>query len=225
MVQKVKESMVGIRYGRLVAIEFLPDKTEDSRYLFQCDCGNTVNILGRSVKFGATKSCGCLNLEKFQQRIFKHGHSANSKSSRTYSSWASMMRRCEWGGTPNYETYGAVGIRVAPEWHEFPKFLEDMGVRPEETSIDRIDNTKGYSKENCRWATNREQSTNRSNTIFVMYKGIKTKVADLVVELGIKHRSVIGKAHRLNGNYAEALKHFGVQDVSPCHANPNEGAP
>ena len=220
MVMKVKNSMLGIKYGRLVAIEFLPDKTEDSRYLFLCDCGNKVSISGRSVRFGATKSCGCLNLELFKQRILKHGHTTHNTMSRTYSSWAAMMRRCEWGGTDIYQSYGAVGIRVDPSWHDFAKFLEDMGERPLKTSIDRIDNTKGYFPGNCRWATNREQATNRSNTIFVNFNGENRKVADLVVELGIGQRSLINRAYRRGGDYVEALRSMGFKEV--YHASPNE---
>lgn len=219
MVMKVKNSMLGTRYGRLIAIEFLPDKTEASRYVFLCDCGNTAVILGKSVKIGKTKSCGCLNREVVKTRNIRHGHSIQGVSP-TYSSWAAMMRRCEWGGTPNYYTYGAVGIRVDPTWHRFEAFLSDMGERKLGTSLDRIDNKKGYFHGNCRWATNREQATNRSNTIFVNFNGERRKVADLVVELGLGQRALINRAYRRGGDYVAALRSMGFKDVYP--ASPNE---
>jgi hypothetical protein len=81
----------------------------------------------------------------------------------TYRSWESMKSRCNGtGGKKNFKWYS--NITYDPKWEFFADFLEDMGLRPEGKTLDRIDNDKGYSKENCRWATLSEQAKNKRGT-------------------------------------------------------------
>lgn len=89
----------------------------------------------------------------------KHGHSYG----KTYKSWISMKSRCLCKTDKDFENYGARGIEICDRWkNSFENFLNDMGERPETShSLDRIDNTKGYSPDNCRWATKKQQATNR----------------------------------------------------------------
>ena len=93
---------------------------------------------------------------------YKHGHT-ESKFSPEYHSWSSMIQRCTNSTRASWKYYGGKGITVCDRWiHSFEAFLEDMGLRPEGMTLDRIDGDKGYFLENCRWATKKEQSSNRS---------------------------------------------------------------
>lgn len=80
---------------------------------------------------------------------------------REYSSWNNMKQRCTNPRATGYENYGGIGISFEPRWKYFDLFLEDMGARPENHSLDRIDVTKDYSKQNCRWATKSQQQRNQ----------------------------------------------------------------
>lgn len=86
-----------------------------------------------------------------------------------YGIWVGMKQRCLDRGCRAYRSYGGRGITVSKEWLDsFEAFYRDMGPRPSGLSLDRIDNERGYSKENCRWATKKEQQRNTRANIFVM---------------------------------------------------------
>ncbi len=89
---------------------------------------------------------------------YKHGHRyKNGKQSLTYQSWRHMKTRCQNPNCPDYKNYGGRGITVCERWMDFANFLEDMGERPENTTLDRINNDGNYEPGNCRWTTPREQ--------------------------------------------------------------------
>jgi hypothetical protein len=98
-----------------------------------------------------------------QNPNFRHGHHVNGTPSPTYRSWQAMRQRCLNPNAASYDDYGGRGIKVCKRWlHSFDNFIEDMGLRPAGTSIDRYPNKNGdYKKSNCRWATRSQQSSNR----------------------------------------------------------------
>ena len=91
----------------------------------------------------------------------KHGHWNSGKLTPTYRSWLSMRRRCNNSNYVYTHRYKERGITYDISWNDFNSFLQDMGIRPENTTLDRIDNSRGYFKDNCRWATPLEQGQNR----------------------------------------------------------------
>lgn len=148
----------GDKFNYLTAIKFHSKNTAGKQFwFFRCSCGIRKIVCVNNVKNGTTKSCGCL-----QRKIAtKHGM-ANTK---TYNNWHGMKTRCYNKNEKNYKYWGGRGIKVCKRWMKFENFLEDMGECPKGKSLDRKNNDKGYCKENCRWATPKQQANNRRDNI------------------------------------------------------------
>lgn len=101
-----------------------------------------------------------------------------------YKAWLDLRYRCNNKNSSRYSKYGGRGISVCDRWEVFENFLEDMGERPDGMSIDRIDNDKGYSPENCKWSTSSEQACNRSSNTIISFNGISMTSAEWNRHLG-----------------------------------------
>jgi len=155
------KNIKGIRFGRLVALDLLKVNKE---YWWRCicDCGNYNNILGFRLRYGKTRSCGCIVKSR-----------SGLSTSPTYRSWQAMIQRCYDPNVAHYKRYGALGITTCDRWkNSFDSFLADMGERPVGMTLDRIDSNGNYSKENCRWATPSQQSNNRKKNNILTFDGI-----------------------------------------------------
>lgn len=103
----------------------------------------------------------------------------------THCSWLAMRARCLSPSAGNYGRYGAKKITICGRWEKFVNFLADMGERPDGATLDRIDGSKGYKPENCRWATPKEQATNRSTTVMITFNGETLCQTDWAKRIGI----------------------------------------
>lgn len=197
---KTRIDYVGRRFGRLIVTsEAERRKISGSlrrQWHCKCDCGNTLIVSHASLQSGNTKSCGCYRDHVKQTRCLTHGH-ARKKSgtkSHTYSIWCQMIRRCHREDDQKYYMYGARGISVCERWREnFEIFLADMGEKPEEMSLDRVDNDGGYDPANCRWATRKEQQRNMRTTRWVEYQGRRMSLAEACELSGLNRGKVQGR--------------------------------
>jgi hypothetical protein len=167
-------------FGKLTALRATGVKRGQVVWLCQCSCGAQREIVAYLLRAGKTKSCGCLRRElgvQLGRASRKHGDSSNNGRGNVpeYQAWAQCIQRCTNQKHPQYPDYGGRGITVDPTWlgpEGYVSFLIDMGRRPSEKhSLDRRDNSKGYSPENCRWATLVVQNNNQRSTVWVTHEG------------------------------------------------------
>jgi hypothetical protein len=179
----------GKTYGYWTAISFYDREKSHTRWLCRCICGTERPVIASSLTKGVSVSCGCIGSKIRSQKTTKHGMAKTT----TYKSWHSMHQRCQ--GKGGHESYVRNGITVCERWYSFENFVEDMGVRPVFMTLDRIDGTKGYYKENCRWATHKQQMNNRNVNVIVEPFGEKMTIA----EAADKYKMGIScLRHRLN---------------------------
>ena len=171
-------SLIGNRFSRLVVI--IDPMTHKDKVVCQCDCGGKKEADRYALLRGAIKSCGCLR--------------PGNKKKRAYSIWCSMKCRCDNKNEINYERYGERGISYAEEWSTFDNFYADMGDPPSDIhSLDRIDNNRNYNKDNCRWATPKEQALNKRNNKLVTYNGETKPLKMFCDEYRLDYKLVWGR--------------------------------
>lgn len=153
-------------FGRLTLIKELPKTCEKRIFLVKCSCGNEKSVRLNDLVSGNTKSCGCLRKEK--AAIMPHPKKHGMTNTRMYRIWKNIISRCNNENNKDYKYYGERGIKC--EWIYFIDFKNDMypsyqkhlSIHGEkDTTIERIDNDKGYMKSNCKWTTMLQQSKNK----------------------------------------------------------------
>lgn len=160
--------LIGQKFGRLTVVSRAERRKKKTHWNCICICGNQKPIARISLISGCTKSCGCLNKESASAIHTTHGLSKSLE----FNSWVSMLTRCNRKKDATYKNYGGRGITYCERWKKFENFFEDMGKRPTpQHSLDRIDNNGNYCKENCRWATIKEQANNMRTNHAITYMG------------------------------------------------------
>lgn len=181
------ERRIGERVGSLVFHGVVTKTDANLRVYgkFFCDCGAAVELgASRVLNQKRPTHCGC-QTDKGANR--KHG----MRNSREYSSWSAMVGRCHNENHKDFPRWGAVGITVCERWRKFDNFYHDMGQRPPDTSIDRINGDEGYHPGNCRWATPKTQARNTKSFVIVNTPEGVMPLVDYAKKIGLSR----GAAH------------------------------
>lgn len=150
--------LTGKKFGRLTALSLNKERAGNRKRFWNCicDCGKTTIVVTGALTHSTIRSCGCLFIESNKVKRIKHGMTTTS----TYHSWLGMKQRCYNKNCKAYKYYGGRGIDICERWlKSFENFLEDMGEKPLGFTLDRLNSNKSYFKENCRWATKKQQAT------------------------------------------------------------------
>lgn len=127
-----------------------------------------------------------------KNRKCRHGHAKRSSvTTGTYNSWKAMRRRCDDENYPHYRNYGGRGITYSERWKTFELFLEDMGIRPEGGTLERLENDSGYFPWNCRWATRKAQAYNRRSNVRLEIDGETKTAKEWATQSGITYNTVM----------------------------------
>lgn len=191
-------SLPGDKYGRLTLLhevkgqECRPSKR---KWLVRCDCkdGTEKEVSLDNMRGGTTSSCGCMQREAAAAAKTTHGMTEHP----IYVVWTNMVQRCTNPSAHSFERYGGRGITVCDAWKTFDVFYADMGDGyAKGLQIDRIDNSKGYEPENCRWATRTENGRNKRNNRLVGYQGGNITLSEACVIAGMKYDNVCSRIRR-----------------------------
>jgi hypothetical protein len=185
--------MTGVTYGSLTELRRIGDNKKHPKYEYLCVCGKKTIKRIDHVKAGLTTSCGCVQRTGARKRMTSHGMSGTTE----YATWKGIISRCTNPNVKEYARYGGRGITVSEEWlNSFETFYEDMGKKQDRYTIDRIDNNKGYSKDNCRWSTYSENNRNKQKSILIFYNGQTKPLIEWAEELGFNYGTLVSRLRR-----------------------------
>lgn len=218
------QQYLGKKFNHWTAVRFI--KMERGRgqiWEVRCDCGETRIVQLRSVVIGASRSCGCFNMEALVKRSLIHGYARQGNIHPVYQAWASMKSRCR-PTHPQSKDYLERGISVSKRWLKFQNFLEDMGAtfKPGLT-VERIDNDKGYSKSNCTWEPMAVQNLNSRNNHLLTFNGETHPIVVWTRLMGLPRSVISQRLHKLKWSVERAIttplipinvKRIGVYDFS-----------
>lgn len=195
------------KFNMLTAVRYEYSKDRKEFWLFHCECGNDKIMQKGNVTHGGTISCGCVIKKAVSEsnvRRSKHGQ----YKSRLHRIWANAKQRCMNPNCKDYARYGGRGITFYQDWaDDFSKFYDwaiENGYN-DELTIERIDNSKGYSPDNCKWITSAEQQRNTRKNRFYTING-ETKTLTEWCEIYDKVPNTIRYRLKRGMSIEEALK-------------------
>lgn len=177
------------QFGRLIARSRVSTSGR-ARWNCQCDCGKPIVRKAEDLLAGNTTSCGCWGLEKLRERSTTHGQSPKGNWTKAYRAWVNMHQRCFNPKVDHYPQYGGRGITVCERWMKFENFVADMGEPEPKLTLDRKETNGNYEPDNCRWATQKVQQSNRRNNKIVTLHGERITVTEAERRIGISRQTI-----------------------------------
>jgi hypothetical protein len=182
------------KYGLLTVLGYVGE----GKWHCICECKEEKIVKTARLTTGHVKSCGCLT----KTNAVKH----NAIKTKEYMTWTNIKARCNNPNNTAYKNYGARGIVICKEWlNSFENFFKDMGECPIGFSIERIDNDKGYTKDNCIWASPKIQAMNRRSNFIVTYKGKEKPLKQWCDDLNLNYKKVFARIRQLGWTVDKAL--------------------
>lgn len=180
--------LAGKQFGEWTVIDY----AGNAKWNCVCSCGRKAVIQGRTLRNGTSTSCG----KHKKPTNLIHGKS----KTRLWVVWCGMKQRCYNPNSTHYKSYGARGIKICDEWLDFQNFHDwayangyDENAPKGKCTIDRIDNNKGYSPDNCRWISIKEQANNKQQSVWVKINGETKTLMEWCKVYNIKYHTVVGR--------------------------------
>lgn len=204
--------ITGQKFGRLLVKKRLknhikPNGSSLVVYSCECECGSKTKVISADLRYGYTRSCGCLRKDVTTSRSIKHGFSKRGVYNQFYWTFQGILSRCK-----SHPNYAGRGIKCF--WDSFDGFKRDMyksylkhiAVHGEKnTTIDRVNNNGGYSKENCRWATYTIQMRNQRKNVLLEFRGETKCITEWEKELGFGRSVVWQRIKKLHWDIERSL--------------------
>lgn len=192
-------NLTGLKFNRWTVVKQSEiRKCGNVLWLCRCDCGIEREVIASHLNRGLSQSCGCFLRDKNSEVQTTHGMSRHLKSrmeTPLYSIWRGMKNRCLNKKSYGYRSYGAVGITVCDTWiNDFINFYNDMMPTYQDgLTLERKDGSRGYSPDNCKWATRAEQARNRKTSVFIDTLEGKITVAEAARKVGITQAGMMSR--------------------------------
>lgn len=201
----LKQNLLGKRFGKLTVVS--PCGKRGASWNCRCECGATRKLYTSDLLGNHNITCGCGAGKQTLRHGFAAGESEGKPRHRFYRIWDGIRKRCTKPDDDHYPRYGGRGVKL--HWQNIDQFKDDMFASYEkhveqfgelDTTIDRIDNDGDYCKENCRWATRKEQGRNRATNVHINYRGRKMTVSEYAEIKGVSRLPIYSLLNR----YSEA---------------------
>lgn len=194
--------LTGQAFGKWQVVERAPNNGQSIMWHCQCKCGTVRVVSGANIRKGLSKSCGCTWSESPGR--LSHGY-ATSHNRTLYSRWAGMIARCQNPKHRAFPNYGGRGITVCSQWLDFSNWLKDMGIPKKGSTLERIDNNKGYYPGNVQWKTPIDQGRNKRNNRIVSWNGSQMPLSEACEQAGMNYDTVSARINALKWDPDRAL--------------------
>lgn len=199
--------LTGRKFGRLTVIQRAENRITKggqsiTMWRCRCDCGNEVIVYSQNLKREHTQSCGCIQKEK--PAHYKHGYS-HTRLGKIYDN---MKDRCYNPNNENYRIYGGENKTICDEWLRDRQSFFDWAMAngyADNLTIDRVDNSKGYSPDNCRWVDMKTQCNNRRSNCYIAYNGKTYTLKELSELYNIPYDKLKQRINKLHWNIEKAI--------------------